>query len=533
MLAQIGTAVGNNKDQVLAGIQGSLTGIQTRINDTSANNQDAIARAQQSLTGIHDLLNGAVGGDQSTLVAGQQHLTDTVDDVQRTIEEIVDAVGDDRVDFATVLASVRDIQTTINDGVDVNQRPLQTFVPRMLRSIENMMRAMSPHERRISSERTRKAAKVNAEVEHTSLTSTSETPSSPAGHHDSSGRPLTRSTSRGRFKAVATRARNTMDALLHPSRSTVTLAPMPEEEDVSTEAPSSHTSVSPRHVGWVAQAADFNPVGMPFQPAYPQTGLPSQPGLTQTGVSTQTGFPTYTSLPAHTRSQSQPEQIPFETRPPLPTNQNLAVWNRPPTGGPSLRSPQSTPALLTHRPYAASSQAGPAHSQMYPFTINYHQRVSPSRITVSVEVDSNAQLLRHPNDILNANSIAVGDGSENVDGYQPFATNLGADVVHRFISDLTGLLCQMPESTYARLSQPVAKTMCMYKKAAKGNAQTEDFHACTLCVGHNRICLKKIKYSGGFVMFIAPLKDSHFRLSDLGAWIPNPSAPMRLPGTKR
>jgi hypothetical protein len=58
-------------------------------------------------------------------------------------------------------AEDNEIQEILNSGEDIDQSPSTTFLPRMLRSIDSMMRNLSFPDRPLSAERTRKASKIS------------------------------------------------------------------------------------------------------------------------------------------------------------------------------------------------------------------------------------------------------------------------------------------------------------------------------------------------------------------------------------
>lgn len=151
---------------------------------------------------------------------------------------------------------------------------------------------------------------------------------------------------------------------------------------------------------------------------------------------------------------------------------------------------------------------------------------------VDVNDDITMTLLRRPNEVLSSNAIKVGDGSDQIGRYAPFATGLGAAVTKRFAEELVSIICVANDERYEQLPKDVNKTGCMYNKMLRGGAQPDDEWACPLCVKANRICLKKGKISAHrFVMFIAPLKNSTVPGHDLAHWVSDPSQGANLTQT--
>ncbi|KAG9664741.1 hypothetical protein KCU64_g458, partial [Aureobasidium melanogenum] len=118
---------------------------------------------------------------------------------------------------------------------------------------------------------------------------------------------------------------------------------------------------------------------------------------------------------------------------------------------------------------------------------------------VDVNDDITMTLLRRPNEVLSSNAIKVGDGSDQIGRYAPFATGLGAAVTKRFAEELVSIICVANDERYEQLPKDVNKTGCMYNKMLRGGAQPDDEWACPLCVKANRICLKKGKISANRV----------------------------------
>ncbi|KAG9524124.1 hypothetical protein KCU93_g6293, partial [Aureobasidium melanogenum] len=228
----------------------------------------------------------------------------------------------------------------------------------------------------------------------------------------------------------------------------------------------------------------------------------------------------------------------------LPTRQSTRLVPSPGAFAqiPSTLQGQTPAATQSTLPSAASS-AEPettAESDTVLETGNNIVTVTPvtdpilPAITVSIDVNDDiaTTLLRRPNEVLSSNAIKVGDGSEQIGRYMPFATGLGAAVTKRFAEELVGIICVANDERYEQLPKDVNKTGCMYNKMLRGGAQPEDEWACPLCVKANRICLKKGKLSAGkFVMFIAPIRNARVPRHELAHWVSDPSQGANLTQT--
>lgn len=464
-----------------------------------------MSTVQQSITDIQTQLNDA-GGDESRLAAVQR----TVDEIQG---QIVVAAQDIDGNLASVLGTVQDIQETLT-GEDIDQNPSTAFLPRMLRSIESMMRNLSSPDRPPSTERTRKAARISPS--HGSLPRIGEEKTLTSRKSLRGGLRHTFSASKNIIMGGKTRGR---------------LADMSETGSDSIQPPSTRPSVSPPQSGFSAQTQ------------IPQRSYsPSQPGHTP-----------FTYQPLSPQQSGAFGQVPFDYQQPL-SQQSSAPGRRvalrpsaydlgrergtsvqSPHGGPSLSSPEpgtlaqppiNLPPAPTSQPDASTRQvAGPG------FSLRFLTPPHPSGLTVSVALNGSVQLARQPNDILTGNFIKVGDRSGNYDNYQPFAVGLGDDVITRFVADLMGFICVTDEEKYTLLAGHVQRIQCMYNKIAKGNAVPEEQYACPLCVRMNRICLRKARVGSHYVMFIAPLPNNDHPLAELRAWVRYPAQPMNLPAS--
>ncbi|KAH0341175.1 hypothetical protein KCU81_g6425, partial [Aureobasidium melanogenum] len=197
--------------------------------------------------------------------------------------------------------------------------------------------------------------------------------------------------------------------------------------------------------------------------------------------------------------------------------------------------PPSGPGTIPSRPDPQHGHTAdlPVHSRDDIVTIIPVASPASTEITVNVRMsDALASTLRRrPNTVLFDNAIKVGDGSDQIGGYLPFATGLSTAVTKRFVEELVSIICVAVDERYEQLPKDVQKTMCMYNKMLKGGAQAADEYACLSCIRANRICLKKGKLSTTrFVMFIAPLRNP-LSPDDLAHWVTDPSKAANLAPT--